>query len=108
MHPALANDPGHRLWQRDFRGASGLFGFVLNPCSTRSLTAMLDGMELFAMGFSWGGYESLLVPVKPQASRTATRWEAEGPTLRLHAGLEDPGDLIADLERGFARLRAAA
>ena len=107
MHPALPNDPGHSLWRRDFLGASGLFGFVLNAYSPGAMAAMLDGMELFGMGFSWGGYESLLVPVKPQTSRVATRWDVEGPTLRLHAGLEDPDDLIADLERGFVRLKAA-
>jgi cysteine-S-conjugate beta-lyase len=108
MHPALPNDPGHQLWRRDFRGASGLFGFVLNPCSAQALAAMLDGMGLFAMGFSWGGYESLLVPVKPESSRVATHWQAAGPTLRLHAGLENPDDLIADLELGFARLKGSA
>lgn len=107
MHPALPGDPGHALWKRDFRGASGLFGLVLKPCLPSSLAAMLDGMELFGMGFSWGGYESLLVPVKPETMRTATRWEPGGPTLRLHAGLEAAEDLIADLEDGFARLRSA-
>jgi cystathionine beta-lyase len=108
MHPALPQDPGHQLWKRDFRGASGLFGFALKPCSQAALAAMLDGMDLFGMGFSWGGYESLLIPTKPQALRSAVPWAAQGPCLRLHAGLEDAGDLIADLERGFARLKAAA
>jgi cystathionine beta-lyase len=68
---------------------------------------MLDGLRLFRMGWSWGGFESLIIPENPQRTRTATRWESPGPYLRLHVGLEDPEDLIADLEDGFARLRAA-
>lgn len=108
LHPALPEDPGHALWRRDFAGASGLFGVVLNPYPKEAVAAMLDGLRLFGMGFSWGGYESLILPVKPETCRTATRWDAPGPVLRLHAGLEDPADLIADLEQGFERLRAAA
>ncbi len=108
LHPALPEDPGHALWRRDFTGASGLFGVVLNPYPKEAVAAMLDGLRLFGMGFSWGGYESLILPVKPETCRTATRWDAPGPVLRLHAGLEDPADLIADLEQGFERLRAAA
>ena len=108
LHPALPGDPGHALWQRDFGGSSGLFGLVLKPCPPAALAAMLDGMTLFGMGFSWGGYESLLLQTKPETMRSARGWTPEGPTLRLHAGLEDPGDLIADLEAGFARLRACA
>ena len=108
MHPGLPQDPGHRLWKRDFRGASGLFGFTLKPYSAVAVAAMLDGTELFGLGYSWGGYESLLIPTKPQALRTAVPWVADGPSFRLHAGLEDAGDLIADLERGFVRLGAAA
>ena len=104
--PALDDDPGHELWKRDFRGACGLFGVVLQPCSEAAVAAMLDGLELFGMGYSWGGYESLIIPTQPGRYRTATTWRAEGPSLRVHAGLEDPEDLIADLERGFARLRA--
>ena len=107
MHPALPDDPGHGIWQRDFAGSSGLFGIVLHPCPPGALAAMLDGMRLFGMGASWGGYESLMLPVNPAASRTATKWDAAGPTLRLHAGLELIDDLIADLEDGFARLAAA-
>jgi cystathionine beta-lyase len=106
LHPALPQDPGHRLWKRDFTGATGLFGMVLKPCAPEALEAMLDGMTLFGMGYSWGGYESLILPVDPKASRSATRWAAAGPTLRLHAGLEDVKDLMADLDRGFARLNA--
>ncbi|MGH7001630.1 MAG: PLP-dependent transferase, partial [Stellaceae bacterium] len=104
----LPSDPGHKLWKRDFIGASGLFSFILQPgIQKRAVDALLDGMELFGMGFSWGGFESLLVPVYPQHLRTAIPWQ-EGATLRVHAGLEDPGDLIADLEVGFKRLNAAA
>jgi cystathionine beta-lyase len=108
LHPGLPDNPGHALWRRDFAGASGLFGLVLRPCAPAALAAMLDSMRLFGMGFSWGGYESLLIPVKPEKRRTATRWAPGGPTLRLHAGLEAVGDLIADLESGLARLNAAA
>ena len=104
MHPALPDDPGHALWKRDFRGACGLFGIVLHPVSEQALAAMLDGMELFSMGASWGGYESLIMPATPDQLRTATKWDAPGPTLRIHAGLEAPEDLIEDLERGFERL----
>jgi cysteine-S-conjugate beta-lyase len=107
LHPALPGDPGHELWRRDFLGASGLFGLVLRPCPRARLAAMLDHLELFGMGYSWGGYESLLIPTHPEAVRTAAPWRAEGPTLRIHVGLEDPADLIRDLEAGFARLAAA-
>lgn len=106
-HPALPYDPGHELWKRDFLGASGLFGFILRSCSKRALAAMLDHMELFKMGYSWGGYESLLIPTHPETCRTARPWTAEGVSMRIHVGLEDPGDLIRDLEAGFKRLAAA-
>jgi cystathionine beta-lyase len=107
LHPALPDFPGHALWRRDFTGASGLFSIVLRrDVAKPAVDAMLDGMELFGMGFSWGGFESLIVPVYPDRLRSATRWE-EGPVLRLHAGLEDRDDLIADLARGFDRLNAA-
>ena len=108
LHPALPDDPGHGLWRRDFAGASGLFGMVLEPVAKTALAAMLDGLKLFGMGFSWGGYESLILPVRPETTRSATTWSETGPTLRIHAGLEDPTDLVADLERGFERLNAAA
>lgn len=106
LHPGLPGDFGHDIWKRDFTGASGLFGVVLKPCSRQGLAAMLDGLELFGMGYSWGGYESLILPSDPRPVRTATRWSAPGPLLRIHAGLEDPQDLIADLEAGFERLKA--
>jgi cysteine-S-conjugate beta-lyase len=108
LHPALPSCPGHELWKRDFKGASGLFSFVLKPVAKPALAAMLDDLELYGMGFSWGGYESLIVPGNVAAIRTATGWSEPGQLLRVHAGLEDPEDLIADLDAGFARLRAAS
>jgi cystathionine beta-lyase len=106
MHPGLPGDRSHELWRRDFTGASGLFGVVLQSGITKkAIAAMLDGLELFGMGASWGGFESLILPTHP--IRTAARWD-EGPTLRLHAGLEDLDDLIADLSRGFERLKDAS
>lgn len=108
LHPALPHDPGHALWRRDFIGATGLFGVVLREgTDERALTAMLDHLTLFGLGYSWGGYESLILPTHPAEARTATRWSS-GPTLRIHAGLEDPDDLIADLRRGFEVLRSGA
>jgi len=104
LHPALPTCPGHDVWKRDFSGANGLLSVVLDDASDAAVTAMLDGMEFFAMGYSWGGFESLMIPFDPQATRTATRWTGGGPYLRLHCGLEDPDDLIEDLERGFERL----
>ena len=107
MHPALPDDPGHELWKRDFLGASGLFGTTLKPCPRAALGALIDDLELFGMGASWGGYESLVLPQDPNASRSVTPWPYEGPCLRFHIGLEDPDDLIADLDAGFKRLNAA-
>jgi len=104
LYPALPGSRGHELWKRDFLGASGLFGVVLQPVDKARIDAMLDGMRLFAMGWSWGGYESMIIPTWPERSRTATRWTPGGPCLRLAVGLEDSADLIADLEAGFARL----
>ncbi len=103
LYPALSNDPGHRIWKRDFTGACGLFSVVLKPTSRESVAAMLNGLNLFGMGFSWGGFESLVVPFKPH--RTATSWTAMGPALRFHIGLENPDDLIDDLKQGFERLK---
>ncbi len=105
LYPALKDDPGHDLWKRDFSGASGLFSIILNDVSRDAVAAMLDGMELFGIGASWGGYESLMIPNVMANVRTATEWSAAGPSLRLHIGLEDPDDLIEDLEKGFARLK---
>jgi cystathionine beta-lyase len=108
LHPGLADDPGHALWRRDFTGASGLFGLELKPVPETAVEAMLDGLELFGMGYSWGGFESLILPTDPRPYRSAVPWTAAGPLIRIHAGLEDPEDLTADLDAGFARLRAAA
>ena len=107
LHPALPACPGHDLWQRDFSGASGLFAIVLNGGDDAARSAFIDGLALFGIGFSWGGFESLALPVDPAGLRTATRWQAEGPVVRLHIGIEDPADLIADLAAGLARFAAA-
>src|SRR6266513_835638 len=108
LHPALPGDPGHAIWKRDFTGACGLFGVVLKEGITeRALCAMIDGLELYGIGSSWGGFESLIVPFDPRETRTATQWPHKGPCFRIHAGLENEEDLIADLEAGFRRLRAA-
>jgi len=106
LHPALPACPGFEVFQRDFLGSSGLFGFVMAPCTETALAAMVDHMELFGMGYSWGGYESLLIPTWPH--RTAEAWSDRGQAMRIHVGLEDPDDLIHDLEAGFDRLRDAA
>jgi len=106
LHPALPSHPGHAIWKRDFLGASGLFSVVLHPVSDKAVDAMLDGLDLFGMGYSWGGYESLVIPFDPRTYRTATEWSPGGPALRFQIGLEDVDDLKEDLDRGFARLRA--
>jgi cysteine-S-conjugate beta-lyase len=108
LHPAMASHPGHALWKRDFSGASGLFSVVLKPVPQKAVYAFLDTLELFGIGPSWGGYESLATPFNCAPARTATRWEPGGPTVRFHIGLEAVEDLIADLERGFAALAANA
>jgi cysteine-S-conjugate beta-lyase len=104
LYPALSNAPGHEIWKRDFKGASGLFSIVLKPAHEESVSKMLNELELFGMGFSWGGFESLVVPFKPH--RTATNWTAEGSCLRFHIGLESPDDLIADLDQGLKKLKS--
>ncbi len=106
LHPALENHPGHAVWKRDFTGACGLFSIVLKPTSEKSVYAFMNELALFGMGFSWGGFESLVILFDCAEYRTATPWAPGGPTLRFHIGLEDPGDLIADLEGGFAALAA--
>jgi cystathionine beta-lyase len=106
IFPALEGARDHELWKRDFTGACGLFGVMLKPAPKARVDAMLDGLKLFRMGWSWGGFESLIIPARPERMRTATRWDARGPYLRLHVGLEDVQDLIADLAAGFDRLRA--
>jgi cystathionine beta-lyase len=107
LHPALESDPGHAIWKRDFTGASGLFSIVLKPAPQRAVDALLDTLKLFGMGYSWGGFESLVIPFDCGSYRTATKWAPGGPTLRLHIGLENVDDLKADLEAGFAAFNAA-
>ena len=107
LHPALPGDPGHALWKRDFLGASGLFGIELVPASREQVARFIDGMELFALGYSWGGYESLICPGNlGRYARSVAPWTG-GPLVRLQIGLEDPTDLLADLERGFERMKGA-
>jgi cysteine-S-conjugate beta-lyase len=107
LHPAMPSHPGHALWKRDFTGASGLFSIVLKPVSQKAHYAFVDALELFGIGASWGGYESLAIPFNCAPFRTATKWDPGGPTVRLHIGLEAVEDLTADLEGGFAALAAA-
>jgi len=107
MHPALESDPGHAIWKRDFTGACGLFSIALKPMAEKAVHAFMNELTLFGMGYSWGGFESLVILFDCSEYRSATKWAPGGPTLRFHIGLEDPGDLIADLERGFAAMAAA-
>ncbi|MCC6948892.1 MAG: cystathionine beta-lyase [Bradyrhizobiaceae bacterium] len=107
LHPALPSHPQHALWKRDFTGACGLFSVVLKPKPQTAVNAFIDALELFGIGASWGGYESLVIPFDCKSVRTATTWNPGGPTVRLHVGLEDPEDLIADLEQGLQRLATA-
>ena len=107
LNPALPDDPGHAIWKRDFKGASGLFSVVLQPGPPAAVEAFLDDLKFFGLGYSWGGFESLAIPFDCTNYRTATTWNPGGPCVRFHIGLEDIGDLIADLEEGLARYRAA-
>src|SRR5450432_1460345 len=107
LHPALESDPGHAIWKRDFTGASGLFSIVLKPAPPKAVDALLDTVKLFGMGYSWGGFESLVIPFDCADYRTATKWTPGGPALRLYIGLENVDDLKGDLERGFAAFNAA-
>lgn len=107
LHPGLESDPGHALWKRDFTGASGLFGVEFAPCTPAQVAAFFDGFALFGIGYSWGGFESLAIPANLRHGRKVTPWTG-GPLIRLHIGLEDPEDLMADLDAAFARWRAAA
>jgi cystathionine beta-lyase len=102
IYPALDSDPGHALWKRDFTGAASLFSFVMQPAGEKQVAAFMNALEFFGIGSSWGGFESLAIVARIERYRTATKWDAGGPTIRLHVGLEDPDDLIADLYRGFA------
>jgi cystathionine beta-lyase len=106
LHPALQSDPGHAIWKRDFKGSSGLFGVELKPVGKAALNAFFDGFQHFGLGYSWGGYESLVIP--STFKRTAKAFAHEGPLIRFHAGLEDADDLIADIDAAFARMKAAS
>ena len=108
LHPALPSCPGHDLWARDFKGSSGLFSFVLNGGTEAARAALIDTLDLFGIGYSWGGFESLAIPADPARIRTAAPRDYAGPLVRLQIGLEDPDDLIADLDRGLAAFRARA
>lgn len=103
LHPALPGCPGHELWRRDFTGSTGLFSFELEGSEAQA-AQLIDGLRLYGIGYSWGGFESLALPVHPAHHRTATEWQADGPLIRLHIGLEDADDLIADLADGFEKL----
>jgi cysteine-S-conjugate beta-lyase len=107
LHPALEDDPGHAIWKRDFTGASGLFSVVLKAAPQKAVDALLDAVKLFGLGYSWGGFESLIIPFDCAPYRTATKWAPVGPALRLRIGLENVEDLKADLEHGFAAFNAA-
>jgi cystathionine beta-lyase len=107
MYPALPDDPGHEIWKRDFTGASGLFAVELVDAPKAAVAAMMDGYDLFGIGASWGGYESLAIPGYPAKLRTARPWTGTGPVVRYHIGLEDPADLIDNLAAGFERFNAA-
>lgn len=106
IHPGLESDPGHAIWKRDFSGACGLFAVIVDAPDRERLAAMMEGYELFGIGASWGGFESLVTTAYPSKIRTAVPWSEEGQLLRFHIGLEDTRDLIRDLERGFERLAA--
>ena len=109
LHPGLEGDPGHALWQRDFEGASSLFGVLFDPALPGpAVDAFIDALDLFGIGASWGGYESLVIPCNPNAFRTAHPLDEPGPLVRLHVGLEDSADLIADLDAALAVAQSAS
>ena len=105
LHPALESDPGHAIWRRDFVGASGLFAIVLQPVASRALAGFFDSLRLFGIGLSWGGFESLALPID-RPVRAVRPWTREGPLIRIHAGLESGDDLVADMVRALDGLRA--
>ena len=106
LFPALESHPGHAIWKRDFQGAASLFSLVLNGANKPQVTAFVNALKLFGIGSSWGGYESLVTAPNIAPLRTATRWADDGAVIRLHIGLDDPQDLIADLTQAFACMSA--
>lgn len=106
LYPSLPDCPGHEFWKRDFTGASGLFSMILKTKSKEDLRIFVDRLAYFPLGYSWGGYESLIVPLHLDGERSATKFAEEGQGLRLHVGLENPDDLIADLAAGFDRMKS--
>jgi cysteine-S-conjugate beta-lyase len=107
LHPALEQHPDHAIWKRDFTGSGSLFSVILEPAPREAVAAMVNNFELFGMGYSWGGYESLCLPVHPGRIRTAVEWNARGDVFRIHVGFEDLDDLMADMQAGLDRYRAA-
>jgi cystathionine beta-lyase len=107
LHPALPGAPGYEFWRRDYSGPAGLFGIVLRPGSRQAVETFLDALRLFGLGFSWGGFESLALNADPQFDVRTAPPAFEGPVIRLNIGLEDPDDLIADLQQGLAAYEAA-
>jgi cystathionine beta-lyase len=107
LHPALPNCPGHEFFLRDFKGATGLFAFALAGGDEADRARFIESLQHFGLGYSWGGYESLVVPADPHKIRTIDRSRSEGPLVRLSIGLEDPDDLIADLANGLRHYGAA-
>ncbi|RHW77039.1 cystathionine beta-lyase [Colwellia sp. RSH04] len=108
LHPAFESCPGHEFFNRDFNGSNGLFSFVLNRGDKKTIKPFLDGLSHFKMGYSWGGFESLILGITNVASlRTSTQWQAKHPLIRVHIGLENADDLIEDLEKAFDRLNNA-
>lgn len=103
LHPAFEDCPGHDIWAHDFAGSTGLFSIVLKGGDYPDTAALVDDLALFKMGFSWGGYESLILPSDPRGCRSVTEWKGEGPVVRIHIGLEDTDDLIEDLAAGLKR-----
>jgi len=108
LHPALPDCPGHAIWARDFSGSTGLFSFALKGANERTRAVFIDALDLFGIGYSWGGYESLALPVDPEKYRTATSWDNSDPLVRLHIGIEDVEDLKQDLAKAFVQYKKAS
>ena len=107
FHPGLQQHPDHAIWKRDFTGSGSLFSVLLEPAPREAVAAMVNNLELFGMGYSWGGYESLCLPIHPERNRTAIQWTAEGEMFRIHVGFEAVDDLKADMQAGLQRYREA-